>query len=145
MDALYSQKILALVAKIDRIGKLDSPDAQASAVSKLCGSKVCVDIKISDGVITDFAHEVEACALGQASAAIMAREIIGASPNELRSVANDMRRMLKEDGKPPQNSVRGGGWSELGLLESVRDYKNRHASALLTFDAVEDCLSQLGV
>ena len=145
MDALYSQKILALVAKIDRIGQLVSPDARASAVSKLCGSKVCVDINMCDGIVTDFAHEVEACALGQASSAIMAREIIGASPDELRRVARDMRHMLKENGHPPQNSDRGGNWSELSLLESVREYKNRHASTLLTFDAVEDCLDQLGV
>ncbi|WP_038300833.1 iron-sulfur cluster assembly scaffold protein [Candidatus Micropelagos thuwalensis] len=145
MDALYSQKILALVAKIDRIGQLDAPDARASAVSKLCGSKVCVDMNMHDGIVTDFAHEVEACALGQASSAIMAREIIGATPDELRTVARDMRRMLKENGDPPQNSDRGGNWSELSLLESVRDYKNRHASTLLTFDAVEDCLAQLGV
>lgn len=145
MDALYSQKILALVAKIDHIGRLNMPDARASAVSQLCGSKVCVELKLSDGVVSDFAHEVEACALGQASSAIMAREIIGASPEELRIVAQDMRRMLKENGDPPQNSSRGGQWSELGLLASVRDYKNRHASTLLTFDAVEDCLHQLGV
>jgi NifU-like protein involved in Fe-S cluster formation len=75
----------------------------------------------------------------------MAREIIGATSDELRIVARDMRRMLKENGDPPQNSDRGGNWSELSLLESVRDYKNRHASTLLTFDAVEDCLAQLGV
>ena len=66
MDALYSQKN-TLVAKIDRIGQLDAPDARASALSKLCGSKVCVDMNMRDGIVTDFAHEVEACALGQAS------------------------------------------------------------------------------
>ena len=145
MDGLYSQKILTLVANIDRIGQLDAPDARAKAVSKLCGSKVCVDMNMRDGIVTDFAHEVEACALGQASSAIMAREIIGASPDELHNVARDMRRMLKENGHPPQNSDIGGKWSELCLLESVREYKNRHASTLLTFEAVEDCLAQLGV
>lgn len=145
MNTLYSQKILSLVAQIDRIGKLAAPDARASAHSRLCGSRVSVELCLTDGRVTDFAHEVEACALGQASSAIMAREIIGATPEELRQVAREMRDMLKKNGKPPSDSARGGNWSDLAVLESVRDHANRHASTLLTFDAVEDCLNQLGV
>ncbi|MBL6642140.1 MAG: iron-sulfur cluster assembly scaffold protein, partial [PS1 clade bacterium] len=93
-----------------------------------------------DNTVAAFAHEVEACALGQASSAVMAREIIGCSPQELRDVGAAMRAMLKENGAPPS-----GKWADLEVLEPVRAYKNRHASTLLTFDAVEDCLQQLGV
>ena len=91
-------------------------------------------------VVAAFAHEVEACALGQASSSVMAREIIGSTPQELRQIGATMRAMLKEEGPPPT-----GRWADLEVLEPVRDYKNRHASTLLTFDAVEDCLQQLGV
>ena len=70
----------------------------------------------------------------------MGREIIGSSPQELRQVGADMRAMLKQKGAPPT-----GRWADLEVLEPVRDFKNRHASTLLTFDAVEDCLTQLGV
>ncbi len=140
VNRLYNKRILELAGHINFIGRLASPDATASAVSKLCGSKVCVDLCVGDGVVTHFAHEVEACALGQASASVMAREIIGCMPDELRAVGRQMRAMLKKDGAAPT-----GKWQDLEVLETVRDYKNRHASTLLTFDAVEDCLNQLGV
>lgn len=143
MNALYNQKILALAGNIAHIGKLDAPVgdyAAASAVSKLCGSKVSVELCLQDGKVSDFAHQVEACALGQASSSVMAREIIGCTPAELHAVAADMRAMLKENAAPP-----GDKWQDLEVLAPVREYKNRHASTLLTFDAVEDCLHQLGV
>jgi NifU-like protein involved in Fe-S cluster formation len=145
MNELYNQRILKLAAEIPHIGSLDAPQATADAVSRLCGSKVHVELSLAeDGtgnvVVGAFAHEVEACALGQASSAVMAREIIVCSPQELRDVAAQIRAMLKENGAPPQ-----GKWADLEVLEPVRAYKNRHASTLLTFDAVEDCLSQLGV
>ncbi|MGC6511180.1 MAG: iron-sulfur cluster assembly scaffold protein [Parvibaculales bacterium] len=140
MNALYNKRILQLAGHIDRIGRLDAPDAEAVAVSRLCGSKVTVQLCLTDGVVSDFAHEVEACALGQASSSVMAREIIGTTPDELRAVGTQMRAMLKQDGLPPT-----GKWQDLEVLEPVRDFKNRHASTLLTFDAVADCLNQLGV
>jgi NifU-like protein involved in Fe-S cluster formation len=145
MNELYNQRILKLAAEIPHIGSLDAPQATADAVSRLCGSKVHVELSLAeDGtgnvVVGAFAHEVEACALGQASSAVMAREIIGCSPQELRDVGAAMRAMLKENGAPPR-----GKWADLEVLEPVRAYKNRHASTLLTFDAVEECLSQLGV
>ena len=146
MNELYNQRILKLAAQVPHLGRLAEPGAQADAVSRLCGSRVHVELCLgADGRVTNFAHELQTCALGQASSSVMAREIIGATPDELRIVARDMRRMLKENGDPPQNSDRGGNWSELSLLESVRDYKNRHASTLLTFDAGENCLAQLGI
>lgn len=141
INELYNQRILKLAAEISHIGKLDAPQASADAQSRLCGSKVHVELSLAaDGTIAAFAHEVEACALGQASSSVMAREIIGSRPQELRQVGAAMRTMLKEDGAPPT-----GRWADLEVLEPVRAYKNRHASTLLTFDAVEDCLQQLGV
>ncbi|MDA8622582.1 iron-sulfur cluster assembly scaffold protein [Alphaproteobacteria bacterium] len=141
MNELYNQRILKLAAEIPHIGSLDAPQATADAVSRLCGSKVHVELSLAeDNIVAAFAHEVEACALGQASSAVMAREIIGCSPQELRDVGAAMRAMLRENGAPPS-----GKWADLEVLEPVRAYKNRHASTLLTFDAVEDCLQQLGV
>ena len=150
MNELYNQRILKLAAEIPHIGRLENAAAKADAQSRLCGSKVHVELSLAEDnmgnlVVAAFAHEVEACALGQASSSVMAREIIGADPAELRQVGAEMRAMLKQDGPPPQDSARGARWSDLEVLEPVRDYKNRHASTLLTFDAVEDCLSQLGL
>ncbi|WP_011580345.1 MULTISPECIES: iron-sulfur cluster assembly scaffold protein [Chelativorans] len=138
IDDVYNAKILGFAGNIGRIGRLADPDATATAHSKLCGSTVTVDLKMADGVVTDFAHEVRACALGQASSSIMARNVIGASAGELRAVREKMRLMLKENGAPPD-----GRFADLKYLEPVRDYKARHASTLLTFDAVVDCIDQI--
>lgn len=138
LNDIYNRRILELAADIPRIGRLESPDASATAHSKLCGSTVTVDVKVADGVVSDFAHEVKACALGQASSSIMARHIIGATPDELRALRDQMRAMLKENGPVPD-----GKWSDCAVLEPVREYKARHASTLLTFDAVVDALDQI--
>jgi len=138
IDDVYNAKILGFAGNIGRIGRLAAPDASATAHSKLCGSTVTVDLAVKDGVVTDFAHEVKACALGQASSAIMAEHVVGARADELRATREAMRRMLKENGPPPQ-----GRFSDLKYLEPVRDYKARHASTMLTFDAVVDCLDQI--
>ena len=138
IDDVYNAKILNFAGNIPRMPRLENPDATATAHSKLCGSTVTVDLKVENGVVTDFAHDVKACALGQASASIMAQNIVGASAGELRAVRETMRRMLKENGPAPE-----GRFSDLKYLEPVRDYKARHASTLLTFDAVVDCLDQI--
>ena len=138
IDDVYNAKILDFAGNIPRIGRLALPDATATAHSKLCGSTVIVDLNVTDGVVTDFAHDVKACALGQASSSIMARHVIGATADELRTVRETMRKMLKENGPAPD-----GRFAELKFLEPVRDYKARHASTLLTFDAVVDCLEQI--
>lgn len=138
IDDVYNARILGFAGNIARIGRLETPDATATAHSKLCGSMVTVDVKMSDGVITDFAHEVRACALGQASSSIMAQNVVGASADELREIREVMLRMLKENGPPPQ-----GRFSDLKYLEPVRDYKARHASTMLTFDAVLSCIEQI--
>jgi NifU-like protein involved in Fe-S cluster formation len=137
LDDIYSRKILELAADIPRLGRLDSPDGSATVRSKLCGSTVTVDVKVADDVVTDFAHDVKACALGQASSSLMARHVVGSSVDELRRLKDEMRRMLKEAGPAPT-----GKWSELGVLEPVREYKARHASTLLTFDAVVEALDK---
>jgi NifU-like protein involved in Fe-S cluster formation len=138
LNEIYNTRILALAADIPRLGRLRDPDASATAHSKLCGSTVTVDLKVDDGTVTDFAHEVKACALGQASSSIMARLVVGSTEEELRLVREAMRRMLKEGAAPPE-----GRWDDLRVLEPVRDYKARHASTLLTFDAVVDALDQI--
>ncbi|MCT8267274.1 iron-sulfur cluster assembly scaffold protein [Afifella sp. JA880] len=138
IDDVYNAKILEFAGNIPRIGRLADPDASAKAHSRLCGSTVTVDLKLEDGRIADFAHEVKACALGQASSSIMARTVIGSTPDELRQVREEMRAMLKDNGPSPQ-----GRWADLRFLEPVRDYKARHASTMLTFDAVVDALDQI--
>lgn len=135
---LYNRRILELAADIPRIGRLAAPDASATAHSKLCGSTVTIDIVMDGDVVTDFAHDVKACALGQASSSVMARNIVGSTASELRGIREAMRRMLKEDGVAPQ-----GKWGDLEVLSPVKDYKARHASTLLTFDAVVDALDQV--
>jgi NifU-like protein involved in Fe-S cluster formation len=139
LNDVYNRRIIELAGTIPRIGRLAEPDATATAVSKLCGSTVTVDLKMNGEKVSDFAHEVKACALGQASSSIMARNVIGSTASELRALREDMRKMLKENGEPPAT----GKWSDITVLEPVRDYKARHASTLLTFDAVVDAINQI--
>lgn len=137
LDDIYNRRILELAADIPRLGRLSAPDGTARAHSRLCGSTVTVDLTAEGDTVTDFAHDVKACALGQASASIMARQVVGSTGEELREVRETMRRMLKENGSPP-----GGRWADLAVLEPVREFKARHASTLLTFDAVIEALDQ---
>jgi SUF system NifU family Fe-S assembly protein len=138
INEVYNQRILELAANIPRLGRLDGADASATAHSKLCGSTVTVDLKMEGDVVTDFAHQVKACALGQASSSIMARNVVGAKADELRDLRESVRRMLKESGTPP-----AGKWNDVAVLEPVRDYKARHASTMLTFDAVVSAIDQI--
>jgi NifU-like protein involved in Fe-S cluster formation len=138
LNDIYNKKIIELAGNIPRLGQLSDPDASATAHSKLCGSTVKVDLKMQDGVVSDFAHDVKACALGQASSSIMARHVIGSNAAELRELRETVRKMLKENGAPPE-----GKWGDIALLEPVRDYKARHASTMLTFDAVVDAIGQI--
>jgi NifU-like protein involved in Fe-S cluster formation len=138
LNDIYNKKIIELAGNIPRLGRLADPDASATAHSKLCGSTVKVDLKMQDGVVSDFAHDVKACALGQASSSIMARHVIGSDATELRELRETVRKMLKENGAPPQ-----GKWEDIAMLEPVRDYKARHASTMLTFDAVVDAVGQI--
>ncbi|MBX3520767.1 MAG: iron-sulfur cluster assembly scaffold protein [Xanthobacteraceae bacterium] len=138
LNDVYNRRILELAADIPRSGRLAQPDASATAHSKLCGSTVTIDLKMDGDTVTDFAHDVRACALGQASSSIMARHVVGATAAELRDIREQMYKMLKENGPAPS-----GKWADLEVLEPVRDYKARHASTLLTFDAVVDAIGQI--
>jgi NifU-like protein involved in Fe-S cluster formation len=139
LNEVYNRRIIELAGNIPRIGRLSSPDASATAVSRLCGSTVTIDLAMDGDTVTDFAHEVKACALGQASSSIMAHNIIGAKASELRELREGVRKMLKENGSPPAD----GKWADIAVLEPVRDFKARHASTLLTFDAVVDAIGQI--
>jgi NifU-like protein involved in Fe-S cluster formation len=139
LNEVYNSRILELAGNIPRLGRLAAPDASATAHSKLCGSTVTVDLKMAGPVVGDFAHDVKACALGQASSSIMARHVIGSKPEELRELRETVRKMLKENGAPPADAR----WADIAVLEPVRDYKARHASTMLTFDAVVSALDQI--
>src|SRR5579859_1798123 len=109
LNDVYNKRIIELAGNIPRLGRLPSPDATATAHSKLCGSTVKVDVKMDGPVVTDFAHDVKACALGQASSSIMASHVIGSTASELRALRETVRKMLKENGAPPQN----GKWADI--------------------------------
>jgi len=138
ISEIYNRRILELAGNIPRLGRLANPDASAKAHSRLCGSTVTIDLCVENGRVIDFAHDVKACALGQASSSLMARHVIGATAEELNDLRDRMTRMLKANGPPPE-----GKWADFAVLEPVRDYKARHASTLLTFDAVADALAQI--
>lgn len=138
LSEIYNTRIIELAAGISASRRLPDADATASAHSKLCGSTIVVDLKVDAGRVIDFAQTVKACLLGQSSAAIMERNIIGSSAGELRQIGAEMRRMLKESGPPP-----GGRWADLAVLEPVREVRARHASTLLVFDAVEKALGEI--
>ena len=138
LNDIYNRRILELAGDIPHLGRLPHPDGTATAHSKLCGSTVTIDLSMVDGRVSDFGHDVKACALGQASASIMARNVVGSTPDELRQVREAVRAMLKEGAAPPQ-----GRWGDVAVLEPVRDYKARHASTLLPFDAVVKALDEI--
>lgn len=139
LSELYTGGVLDAAAAIPPARRLAAPDASATKVSRVCGSEVSVDLVLKDGVVSDFGMEAKACALGQASASIVARNIIGASADELYRVRDQMRAMLKEGGPAPS----GERWADLAMLAPIRDYPQRHASTLLVFEAVCACLDSL--
>ncbi len=135
--ALYSKRILALAADIPHRGRLAAPQASVKKRAPLCGSTVTVDLSMADGVVSDFAQEVKACALGQASAALMGRHIIGRSRVEVETARDALRAMLKEEGPPP-----GAPFDGFEVLEPARDYRNRHASILLALEATTEAMAE---
>lgn len=130
LSELYNEKILGFAANISRLGRLDAADGTSTQRSRLCGSQVTVDVRVEDGRVADFGHDVKACALGQAASALMASHVVGATVEELRVVRDAMAAMLKEGAPPP-----GGRFEEMKYLEPVREHKSRHASVMLTFEA----------
>ncbi len=131
IEELYTPEVLALACDIPHLGRLNGPDATASLRSRLCGSRVTVDLKLAGDTVSDFAQQVEACALAQASAALLGRHVTGCTDEELHAVRDALRAMLKEGAPPP-----AGRWKELAVFLPVRDVPARHDSVLLPFDAV---------
>lgn len=131
INSLYNRKILTFAADIPHLGRLEGAQASGDAVSRLCGSEVHVDINVDAGRITEFAQEIKACALGQTSASIVGRYVIGSSRDEIAQAREEMEQMLKEGGPPPS-----GKFTELEVLSPVKEYPARHASVLLIFDAL---------
>jgi NifU-like protein involved in Fe-S cluster formation len=130
IDDLYSAKVLALAANLPRLGRLADAEGSAEKVSKLCGSRVTVDVKVEGDRVADLAQDVKACALGQASASVLGRHAIGASVHELETARDQFRAMLKAGGPAPD-----GRFADLAMLAPVKDYPARHASTLLAFEA----------
>ena len=137
---LYSNAILDAAASIPLTNALENPHASATKVSRVCGSEIRVDIQMTDDVVTAFAMDAKACALGQAAASLFAQNVVGATAMEIIQLRNEMRAMLKENGNPPAAER----WKSLSILEAIRDYPQRHASTMLVFEATVDCLEQLG-
>ncbi len=135
MIKLYSARILALAADMPRTARLANPTATAKRRAPLCGSTVTVDLALKDGVITDYGQDVKACALGQAAAAVVGANIVGLTPAQVQDGRDALFAMLKSDGPVPAAPFDG-----LEVLQPAKDYKNRHASIMLAFDAVLDAL-----
>lgn len=132
---LYSQRILALTTGLADCNRLAKADATVMKRSPLCGSTVTVDVVVRDGRIHEFGQDVKACALGQASAAVLGKNAVGRSLDELVAVQSALRAMLKEDGPPPE-----GRFDELEALLPAREYRNRHASIMLAYDATTEAV-----
>src|SRR3981081_583711 len=138
LNDIYNKHIIELAGNIPRLGRLPAPDGSATAHSKLCGSTVKIDLAMDGPVVSDFAHEVKACALGQASSSIMARHVVGSTASELRELRETVRKMLKENGRAPQG--KGG---DIALVGPGRACTGRHASPMRPFDAVVDAIGQI--
>jgi NifU-like protein involved in Fe-S cluster formation len=135
IDDLYSAKLLKLAANLPRLGRLPAPHGSAERVSKLCGSRVLVDVTVDGDRVADFAQEVKACALGQASAAVLGANVMGASLSELEMTRDAFRAMLKDGAPAPE-----GRFADLAMLQPVKDYPARHASTLLAFEAAAEAV-----
>ncbi|MFO1014979.1 MAG: iron-sulfur cluster assembly scaffold protein [Caulobacteraceae bacterium] len=135
IDDLYSARILALAANMPRAGRLAAPDGSAEKTAKLCGSTIAVDVALTDGKVSDYAQDVKACALGQAAAAVMGANVVGASVQEIEMAREALRAMLKDGGRPPE-----GRFKDLAMLEPVKDYPARHASTMLAFEATAEAV-----
>ena len=139
IDDLYSARILKLAANMPRAGRLDAAHASSEKVSKLCGSRILVDVKVRDGEVVDFAQEVKACALGQAAAAILGEHVIGAKLDEIVAARDSLKSMLKSGGPAPE-----GRFKDLAVLAPVKDYPQRHASTMLAFEAAVEAVQKAG-
>lgn len=136
--SLYSKRILALAADIPHLGRLPAPAATAKKRSPLCGSTITVDLTVADGRVAEFAQDVKACALGQASAAILGDVVLGRSRAELETARDQLKAMLTAGGPVPAAPFDG-----YEVLQAARDYRNRHASILLALEATCEAMAQV--
>ena len=137
IDDLYSARLLKLAANLPRVGRLAAPHGTAEKVAKLCGSRVVVDVVVDGDRVVDFAQDVKACALGQAAAAVLGANVVGARLSEIELARDAFRAMLKEGAPAPE-----GRFSDLSMLAPVKDYPARHASTLLAFEATVEAVRQ---
>ena len=137
---LYSKRILALAANIALTERLDNPQSTVKKRSPMCGSMVTVDICMNDNKVVDCGHEVKACALGQAAASVISKSIIGSDQDEILTAREELINMLTKDGSPPNKP-----FEELEVLQPAKDFKNRHSSILLTFDALADAINEINM
>ncbi|WP_375634486.1 MULTISPECIES: iron-sulfur cluster assembly scaffold protein [unclassified Bartonella] len=138
IDNIYNDKILKYAAHIGKIGRLNNPDATSRKHAHLCGSTITVDLKVENGIITDFAHEIHVCVLGQASASLLASHIIGQTTQDLKILREVIYQMLTQNGPSPQ-----APFEDFSCLQPIKDYKVRHAATLLPFDATIDCIQKI--
>jgi NifU-like protein involved in Fe-S cluster formation len=131
LDDVYNKKILDFASALPKMGRLENAHGTSTQHSKLCGAVVTADVRIENGLVADYAQDLQACALGQAAASILAHNVDGATIDEVMRAQKALRSMLKENGPVPE-----GRFSDLKYLEPVKAYKARHASVLLAFDAV---------
>ena len=134
---LYSQRILSLAADIPHRGRLEAPQASVRKRAPLCGSTVSVDLDVTDGRISRFGQDVKACALGQASAALLGRHVIGRTRPEIEAARDQLKAMLSGGAEPP-----GAPFDGYEVLEPARDYRNRHASIMLALDATAEAMAE---
>ena len=137
---LYSKRILALAASIELTKRLENPQSTVNKRSPMCGSMVTIDICINENKIVDYGHEVKACALGQAAASVISKSIIGSDIEKILNARVELIDMLTKDGPPPNKP-----FDELEVLQPAKDFKNRHSSILLTFDAIADAINEINV
>jgi len=137
IDDLYSAKLLSLAANLPHSGRLPAPQGTSEKVSKLCGSRVVVDVNVDGDRVADFAQDVKACALGQAAASVLGAHVVGASLSEIEMARDAFRAMLKTGGPAPE-----GRFSDIAMLAPVKDYPARHASTLLAFEAAAEAVRQ---
>tara|TARA_B100001057_G_C22503715_1_gene815022 strand:+ start:7 stop:468 length:462 start_codon:yes stop_codon:yes gene_type:complete len=137
---LYSKRILALAANIALTDRLDNPQSTIKKRSPMCGSMVTVDISIDNNKVVEYGHEVKACALGQAAASVISKSIIGSDVDQILTAREELINMLNKNGSSPKNP-----FAELEVLQPAKDFKNRHASILLTFDAIADAITEINM
>ena len=137
---LYSKRILALAANITLTERLDTPQSTVKKRSPMCGSMVTVDICINENKVVNYGHEVKACALGQAAASVISKSIIGSDVDKILTAREELINMLTNDGSSPNKP-----FEELEVLQPAKDFKNRHSSILLTFDAIADAINEINM